>query len=53
MRIEPIDVDQYFFDQGFMKFNRNQDGDVIGFTLTPSDEKFFFQGIEFIKVKSS
>jgi CubicO group peptidase (beta-lactamase class C family) len=53
MRIEPMDTDEFFFIQGFVKFNRNQDGDVIGFTLTPSDEKFNFQGIEFIKLKKA
>jgi CubicO group peptidase (beta-lactamase class C family) len=53
MRIEPIDTDEFFFIQGFMKFNRNQSGDITGFTLTPSDEKFHFQGIDFIKVKSA
>jgi len=51
MRIEPIDKDEFFFIQGFLKFNRNQNGDVVGFTLTPSDEKFCFQGVEFRKVK--
>jgi CubicO group peptidase (beta-lactamase class C family) len=53
MRIEPIDKDEFFFAQGFMKFIRNQNGDVTGFTLTPSDEKFHFQGIDFVKVKST
>ncbi len=27
IRIEPIDEDEFFFIQGFMKFNRNQNGD--------------------------
>jgi CubicO group peptidase (beta-lactamase class C family) len=49
MRIEPIDTDEFFFIQGFVKFNRNQGGEVTGFTLTPSDETFCFQGIEFMK----
>jgi CubicO group peptidase (beta-lactamase class C family) len=53
MRIEPIDTDEFFFIQGFVKFNRNQKGDITGFTLTPSDEKFNFQGIDFIKLKSA
>jgi CubicO group peptidase (beta-lactamase class C family) len=53
MRIEPIDTDEFFFIQGFVKFNRNQNGDITGFTLTPSDEKFNFQGIDFIKVESA
>jgi len=53
MRIEPINVDEFFFIQGFMKFNRDQNGEITGFTLTPSDEKFCFQGIEFIKIKST
>jgi len=51
MRIEPIDTDEFFFIQGFMKFNRNQNGNVVGFTLTPSDEKFCFQEVEFKRVK--
>lgn len=52
MRIEPIDRDEFFFDQGFVKFERNQDNKVIGFKLTPSDEKFYFQSFEFIKLNS-
>jgi CubicO group peptidase (beta-lactamase class C family) len=52
MRLEPIDTDEFFFIQGFLKFHRNQNGEITGFTLTPSDEKFCFQGIDFIKVKS-
>ncbi len=52
MRMQQIDVDEFFFELGFVKFNRNQNGDVTGFTLTPSDEKFCFQGVEFVKVKS-
>ncbi len=51
MPVQPIDVEEFFFILGFLKFNRNENGDVIGFTLTPSDEKFHFQGIDFIKVK--
>jgi CubicO group peptidase (beta-lactamase class C family) len=51
MRLQPIDVEEFFFVLGFVKFNRNQNGEVIGFTLTPSDENFHFQRIEFIKVK--
>jgi hypothetical protein len=51
MRIEPTDKDEFFFVQGFMKFNRNENGDVVGFTLTPSDEQFCFQEIEFVKVR--
>jgi CubicO group peptidase (beta-lactamase class C family) len=53
MRLEPIDADEFFFIQGFIKFNRNQNGDITGFTLTPSDENFHFQGIDFTKVKSA
>ncbi len=51
MRVQPIDAEEFFFILGFLKFNRNQNGEVIGFTLTPSDEKFHFQCIEFIKVR--
>jgi CubicO group peptidase (beta-lactamase class C family) len=51
MRVQPIDVEEFFFVLGFMKFNRNQNKEVIGFTLTPSDEKFYFQGVEFMKFK--
>jgi hypothetical protein len=53
MRMQQIGVDEFFFELGFVRFNRNQNGDVTGFTLTPSDEKFCFQGVEFIKVKSA
>jgi hypothetical protein len=51
MRIEPIDKDEFFFVQGFVKFNRDPKGDVIGFTLTPSDESLNFEGFEFVKLK--
>ena len=51
MRIEPIDKDEFFFIQGFLKFSRNQSGNVVAFTLIPSDEKFCFQPIEFKKVQ--
>jgi CubicO group peptidase (beta-lactamase class C family) len=53
MRMQQIGVDEFFFELGFVKFNRNQQGDVTGFTLTPSDEKFCFQGVEFLKVQSA
>ena len=53
MRMQQIGADEFFFELGFVKFNRNQQGDVTGFTLTPSDEKFCFQGVEFLKVQSA
>jgi len=49
-RMQPIDADEFLCLLGFMKFNRNAGGEVVGFTLTPSDEKFYFQGFEFKKM---
>ena len=51
MGLQPIDEDEFFYISGFVKFNRNPDGEVTGYTLTPSDEHFCFQGIEFMKIK--
>jgi CubicO group peptidase (beta-lactamase class C family) len=48
---QQTDVDEFFFELGFVKFNRNQNGDVTGFTFTPSDEKFSFQPIGFSRVQ--
>lgn len=50
LRLEPIDQDEFFFIQGFVKFNRNEQGGITGFTLTPSDEKFHLRRIEFKKM---
>lgn len=49
-RMQPLDTDEFLCLLGFMKFTRNAGGEVVGFTLTPSDEKFHFQGFEFKKV---
>jgi CubicO group peptidase (beta-lactamase class C family) len=51
MRLQPIAEDEFFYISGFVKFNRNPDGEVTGYTFTPSDEYFYFQGIEFMKIK--
>jgi hypothetical protein len=48
MRTQPIDVEEFLCILGFVKFNRNPKGEVVGFTLTSSDEKLNFQGVEFI-----
>jgi hypothetical protein len=49
--MQPIDADEFLCLLGFVKFNRDAKGEVVGFTLTPSDEKFGFQSVEFIKVR--
>ena len=48
--MQPIDTDEFLCLLGFMKFNRSAGGEVVGFTLTPSDEKFHFQSFEFKKM---
>jgi CubicO group peptidase (beta-lactamase class C family) len=52
MPMQPIDEEEFLFVLGFVHFNRGPDGEVVGFTLIPSDEDFHFQTIEFIKVSS-
>lgn len=53
MPMQPIDAEEFLFILGFAHFNRGSDGEVVGFTLTPSDEGFHFQTIEFTKVSSA
>jgi len=51
MQTQPIDAEEFLCPQGFLKFTRNQEGEIIGFILTPSDDRFYFQGIEFSKLR--
>lgn len=49
-RMQPIDADEFLCLLGFIKFNRSAGGEIVGFTLTPSDEKFHFQSFEYRRV---
>ena len=53
MRMKQISADEFFFELGFVKFKRDRNEEITGFTLIPSDEKFCFQGIEFVRVKAN
>jgi len=48
---QAIDADEFLRGLGFVKFTRDPNGEVVGFTLTPSDERVGFQGFEFVKVR--
>jgi|GEM_PF-2651178 hypothetical protein len=50
MRMQQIDKDEFFCKLGFLKFIRNNSTEIIGFTFTPSSDRFFFQSVHFKKI---
>lgn len=50
MKMQQIDRDEFFCKLGFLKFIRNSNTEIIGFTFTPSSDRFFFKSVYFKKI---
>jgi len=51
IQMQPVDDEEFLCSLGFLKFTSSPKGEVLGFVLTPSDERFCFQGVEFKKIR--